>query len=183
MRKNYAAPKGMVVLLAITFLFTSYIPSTEYPIYFYPNPGSYELLVSGSSQLHINGPVTFKTGEAVSGEGMPYPTLKLKLQNQAKSHRNFLDLYLSDPKLSNPIEKGTYAITEQVEGFFKDFKGVFGFAEIDHFGELPYFSRKGRITIYDAEKEYLSGCLELILSNTLGEIIEVKGNFVACLER
>ncbi|MGI9547307.1 MAG: hypothetical protein ACR2MM_08730 [Flavobacteriaceae bacterium] len=178
MKKNYAVPLGLVLLMAITFLCTSYIPIAEHRADILPNPGNFELVVSGNNTLYLKGSVAIEAGEMVSSEGDFYPTLNLKLLKNGKDNGQFLNLYMANPKLSHPLKTGNYAVTENIDGFIRDFKGVFGFADIDHFGELPFFSEQGQITICDTENRRVSGRLQLKLSNSAGEIIEVKGSFV-----
>lgn len=178
MKKKYAVLHGLVLLTAITFLCTSYITDAENPADFLPDPGNYELEVSGSQRLLLKGLVAIETGQKVSSEGVPYPTLSVKLLKEGTDNGHFLDLYMATPKLTHPLKKGTYNITEHVDGFVKDFKGVFGFADIELFGELPFFSEEGQITICDVQNKRMSGRLQLKLSNSAGEIIEMAGSFV-----
>lgn len=182
MRKNYAIPLGIFLLTAITFWCTSYIPSQAYPITFNPDPGDFELVVSGSNELYLKGSVLLDASSRISEKGTSYPEIRLRLIGEDGNHSNFIDLFLATPDLSYPLKGGTYVITENVKGLFRDFDGVFGFADLDHFGEMPFFSKEGKITIVEADDELLLGSLKMELGNTQGQLIEIEGNFVTYQE-
>ncbi|MEN8799049.1 MAG: hypothetical protein ABF293_07385 [Flavobacteriaceae bacterium] len=182
MRKNYAIPLGIVLITAITFWCTSYIPSQSYPITFDPEPGHFEMVVSGTNELYLSGSVVLDTTRRVSVNGNSYPEIRLRLKGDGAAHNNFIDLFLATPELSYPLSGGTYAVTENVKGLFRDFDGVFGFADLYQFGEIPFFSKEGKISIVEANNQLLLGSLKMELGNTLGEVIEIEGNFVTYRE-
>ena len=182
MRKNYALPLGIILITAITFWCISYIPSNSYPITFDPEPGHFEMVISGTNELYLTGSVFLDTTRRVDDRGKTYPEIRLRLKGDGASQNNFVDLFLATPELSFPLSGGTYTVTENVRGLFRDFDGVFGFADLDQFGEIPFFSRQGKISLMQANNELLLGSLKMELGNTHGEVIEIEGNFVTYQE-
>ncbi len=182
MRKNYALPLGILLMTAITFWCTSYIPSRSYPITFNPEPGHFEMVISGTDELYLSGRVLLETTGRISGNGNRYPEIRLRLKGDGAVQNNFIDLFLATPEVSYPLSGGTYTVTENVKGLFRDFDGVFGFADLDQFGEIPFFSKQGKISIVVANNKLLLGSLKMELGNTLGEVIEIEGNFVTYQE-
>ena len=168
--------------MAITFLCTSYIPSFHPSSLSEPSPGQYEIVVKGDTPLLLRGTVNFESQPAITREGMSYTKWNIRLRNHEGGDRHFLDFYLVDALSSNALDKGSYHITENVESFFSEFKGVFGFADIDQLGELPFFSRQGRITIFEVGEKSLTGTLQLELRNASGKKIALEGNFMAVKE-
>ncbi len=179
MRKYYSVPAGFIVLTAIAFLCTSYIPSIHSTSSSTPDKGHYNIVVKGEHPVYLNGIVDFDAHSTVSGNGETYTKWNIRLRDHEGYNRHFLDFYLVNTLSSDVLEKGSYRISENIESLLTEFRGVFGFADIDQCGELPYFSRKGRITILNAGEESLTGSLELELRNAAGRIIEVEGNFSA----
>ena len=182
MRKYYSVPAGFIVLTAITFLCTSYIPTFQSFTKSEPQPGHYEIVVKGENPIYLKGFVDFKSQAATSRQGEPYTKWNIRLRNHQGADRHFLDFYLVNTFSTDELDTGSYPITENIESFFDEFKGVFGFADIDRLGELPYFSKQGRITIIDADEESLTGSLQLELRNAAGKMIAVEGSFSAAKE-
>ena len=179
MRKNYSVPAGFIVLMAITFLCTSYLPSFQSPSSTELNPGQYEIVVKGHKPIYLKGAVDFDSQATVTDDGETYTKWNIRLRNLEGANRHFLDFYLANTLSSISLDKGAYYVTENIESFFGEFEGVFGIADIDQFGELLFFSRQGRITIYKAEKESLTGSIQLELRNASGKLISVEGDFSA----
>ena len=170
---------GAVLITVITFFCTSYIPNANPPVEFNPNPGEYELLVTGSDKLFLQGNINYNTNTRISEEDTDCPTLHLVLHQEDNPGSKILDLYLAHPELTNPLTRRSFNVSEEIRGFVRDFEGVFGIADIDCLGELPFFSKKGQIEILDSEDGLLAGFLNIQLSNALGEIIQIEGNFKA----
>ncbi len=182
MKKNYSGPISILLLISITFLCTSYMPFYQDSDDIILEEGKYELVAKGNTELDLKGAIGFTSVEEISSEGTTYSTLNLRFKNDDRFSPHFFEFYITNTDISKPLIKGTYKISENIEGFIKDFKGVFGIADIAIFGELPFFTEKGQITIYHLEDASLSGRVDLTLTNTLGEIIEVSGDFVAAKE-
>ena len=101
------------------------------------------------------------------------------LQDEKNNKDHSFNLYIADQNNSSSVKQGNYMIPENINGFIHQFQGAFGVANITEFGELPFFSERGQITVSLVDQESLAGHLQLSLSNALGEIIEVQGKFVA----
>ena len=173
MKKKYISPIGIAFLAITTILSTSFIPLEISTADLWPEPGKYELTVKGQEVLCLQGNIFYNsTQDQLSA-------WNLVLRDESKAIEHALDFYIADQKYNNGVELGDYRISENVEGFFKEFQGVFGVADIDQFGELPYFTEAGLITINKIQQETLAGHLQLVLSNNKGETIQVEGKFVA----
>ena len=178
MKKYYSNLSSIACLAILTFLFTSYIPSDLSSESKDAESGKYILQANGSSEILMEGPVEYYLEDRTDRHGRIYHTLNLKLRNDLTGHHQF-ELFITDVENSFNFNGGDYLFSENIEGFLKEFKGVFGVANIDQFGELPFFSKEGQITITRIDQNTLSGRLQLTLNNTLGELIEIKGNFAA----
>ena len=179
MKKKYSFPIGIAFLAAIFILFTSYIPADTHPEENWPELGKYELSVKGDQELNLQGRIFY---DYLVGTDQPQDqisTCRLQLRDENNRIEHSFDFYIADQKNIATIKQGDYLISKNIDGFFKDFKGVFGVADISELGELPFFTEKGKITISYAEDESIAGILQLILSNNMGETIEVEGKFFA----
>ena len=178
MKKKYSYPFGITFLVAVSILSTSFIPiATESEIY-WPEPGSYELLVKGEKELNIQGHISYDQNLDAEEQGQLPSTYHLKLRQENKLIEHSFDLFIGDELNNSGLEEGIYHISEDIQGIFKEFEGVFGVADIVEFGELPYFTEKGKITISHVNGETLAGQLQLTMSNYLGEEIKVEGKFI-----
>ena len=173
MKKKYIRPIGIAFLAITTILSTSFIPLEESAASLWPELGRYELTVEGQEVLCLQGNIFYNSTQN------QLSAWNLVLRDESKEAEHALDFYIADQNNHNGVEQGNYPITENIEGLFKEFRGVFGFAEIDQLGELPYFTEEGRITINKIQKETLTGHLQLTLSNNNGETIRVEGKFIA----
>ena len=182
MKKKYSVPLGILLLISITYLCVAYIPSTEAKGVDHLEPGRYELIAKGDIDLNLAGTAVFGMEQSISNNGAINERLELQLKNPLSTGGHYITIYVSDREFSRSLKKGTYLITENIEGFINQFEGVFGFADIEPLGELPYFARKGEITIIKADNNSIAGRLMMILRNASGDIVELEGDFLASLE-
>ena len=174
MRHYYTKTLLGILLVALSGLISSSSPA-EYRSHRQMQDISEEpLRAFGQEAIWLSGDLAFATGMETSAEGEQRTALNLYLEDWDGAQNHSLDLYISDIE-AGPMHK----VTEKIDGFLNDFKGVFGFANIDSFGELPYFTKAGEITISRIEGEELRGSLDLVLTNSDGNEIEVRGDFTA----
>lgn len=183
MKKHYTVPLSILSLILIAFLCTSYIQSLRLNDVISLEEGAYEISALGDIPLNLEGSVFVNIDEVVLEDGKSYTTMNLKLEGDGEVERHLLEIYIADPEISRPFTKRTYAVTENIQGFINDFRGVFGFADIDRFGELPFFTKKGQISIFHTDHKRMAGNLKLTLMNTLGRTIELEGDFTAAHNR
>ncbi|MGB5172561.1 MAG: hypothetical protein WBN11_12800 [Eudoraea sp.] len=142
--------------------------------------GQYLLKTKGDKEINLQGTISFLTSIEVSANGEKYAVLKLDLSDTKSINGHSFGFIVSEPYgKSKEIGAGTYPITSQINGFLNYFEGVFGFANISAFGELPYFAKEGSITIESMDQTKLEGFLDIIFINPDGENISVIGNFDA----
>ena len=182
MKKKYSIPLGIVFFTAISILSTSFIPFYNTPEPIWPELGKYELWVKGDQELCLQGRVFYDYLVGTDQENDQFSTWRLKLQDEDIRFDHSFVFYIADQKNKSAVQQGNYLISKNIDGFIKDFEGVFGVGDIDELGELPFFTKQGKITISHIEKETMAGNLQLLLSNNAGEIIEVEGKFFAPID-
>lgn len=145
--------------------------------------GSYSLLASGNLNQELKGAISFKTKIHTTAYGNPFSTLELKLNNDEDNARHSMGFLISEKNQAREISVGSYAVAGNIEGFLNNFDGVFGFANVDAMGELPFFAQKGRIVITDITDDILKGKMEITLHNSKGKLFKIKGDFRAVRNR
>ena len=179
MKRKYSVPLAVLLIISLSYLLTSHVTFSVASVPEHLEPGDFELVASGSSQMDLNGMAAFKTVNTISSDGDVYQQLKLIFSDPTDPGKHNITIYFTKPDVADHLERGTYYITENISGFINDFEGVFGFADIGKMGELPYFTKKGQIRISASDENNIAGRLKLVLKNNLGEIVEVRGDFVA----
>ena len=183
MKKYYTVPLFILSIVAITSLCISYVLPEKLMDEISLEDGAYELTSSGELSLNLSGFAYLNTDDVISEDGSLYTTVKLELENEEEADKHFLDIYITDSGINQPFVKRTYAISENIDGFINDFQGVFGFANIDRLGELPFFTKEGYISIFHSDHHRMAGNLKLTLMNTIGQTIELEGDFIATNNR
>ena len=141
--------------------------------------GSYTIKTIGENPLELKGAITFETSVETTSRGVRFVTLKLNLENTNEIGSHSMGFLISRQGKLKAIGSGTYRISEKINGFLKQFDGVFGFANIEVLGESPYFAREGRIVIEKIDVESLSGSMDISLVNLEGKQLIIKGDFSA----
>ena len=179
MKKKYSIPFGIAFLAVISILSTSLIPVADESDVNWPEKGSYELVVKGERELYLQGQILYNQVSDLEEQANKSTTWCLKLRQKNNLPEHSFDFYIGDQRSRSGLEQGIYHISENLQGIFKEFEGVFGVADLTEFGELPYFTDNGKITIGHVDENSLTGQLHITLSNYLGEKIQVEGKFVA----
>lgn len=141
--------------------------------------GMYELRSTGNLNQNLNGVVNFETAIERTNEGIPFSTLRLKLGCEKGNSNHFIEFLISKENMDEYISKGSYQISKESDGLLHNFDGVFGFADIQELGELPFFANDGEISIDYGDEKRLQGTISIGLSNANGKSIKLNGNFVA----
>ena len=137
--------------------------------------GTYSFRSTGTINSNFTGDIAFKTSEHNSSENESFSTIKFKLVN----HNHSMDFLISKKNASRKILPGTYKVTNDSDGFLNYFEGVFGYANIEESGEMPFFTREGEIKIKYIDNKTVYGFLKIDLDNANNESIHIKGNFIA----
>ncbi len=140
--------------------------------------GGYLLRSKGVIDREIKGDIRFEIDRQKAIKGEDYSTLKLQFGNQQLDH-NFMELLICLKGTTQEIKRGTYEVTQHIEGFSNYFDGVFAFANDDILGERPFFSEKGSVTISEVAQGVLSGSIKVTMGDFHGNRFEVQGNFMA----
>lgn len=141
--------------------------------------GSYVLNIAGESELKLEGIINFETEIKRSSKGKEYTILKLSLNECQELPGHSLGFFLSKHYRLTKIGNGRHEISGNIEGFLNYFDGVFGFANINEFGELPFFAKNGSITIDNLDDKKLKGSINVVFENTNEGSFEITGNFIA----
>lgn len=179
MKRKYSLALGLLLLISITYLCTSYIPFPFEVKGKQLESGSYDLKVQGRETMKLLGTASYASVPAVSDKGRNTQKFQLRLVGENKKETHSITIYFTGLESSDPLKKGTYYITQNISGFLNNFEGVFGFADIHLYGELPFFAKRGTIQISNSDERNLEGRLDLELKNNAGEVVEVSGDFAA----
>ncbi len=174
------------IYLALPLLCTSYIPIGKLNVTTgIPEPGDnindggYTVKVFGDRNLDLKGTTEFETVVETLADGRHLSTLKLSLKNDKSEPSHTLGFLISKENDSGQLHPGSYKISKNIDGFLNNFDVVFGFANIEVLGELPFFAERGQIIVFEIGKDNLRGNLNIALRNANGNRLIVKGNFKA----
>ncbi len=166
--------------IVLPLLFTSYISPKTVWAAADPEAGNYILQVTGSSNLELNGNILYSTAIETTASGRKYTLMELRLDNRQLSEAHSLGFLISRPGSSVELSTGTYKISMNgTGGYFPNFDGAFGFANIDSAGELPFFAMEGTIKISRRDLNNMEGSLEMTFRNENSENLKIKGKFKA----
>lgn len=141
--------------------------------------GSYSLQASGNLNQELRGGISFKTDIKTATDRTSFSILELKLKNDSDKIGHSMGFLISRQNQSHEITVGTYRVVEDINGLLNNFEGVFGFANVDVMGELPFFAQKGKIVITHLTKDTLEGSIMVTLRNSRKKTIKVNGHFMA----
>ena len=141
--------------------------------------GRYVLNVAGESEFQLHGIINFETAIKRSSKGKEYTILKLNLNDGQELPGHSLGFFLSKQHQSLKMARGRHKISGNIEGFLDYFDGVFGFANINQFGESLFFAKNGAITINNIDDKILKGGINVVFENPNKGSFEINGNFIA----
>ncbi|NJB71660.1 hypothetical protein GGR42_002122 [Saonia flava] len=142
--------------------------------------GNYVINASGDLQKEFQGEIEFEEVIIKSIKGVEYSTLRLNLKNRLNGQVHSMQFLISkERKNKNNIREGVYRVGNHIEGFINCFDGVFGFANIKSFGELPFFANSGKIRIEHVGQDVLKGSIAVTMKNTNNNEINIQGSFSA----
>ena len=133
----------------------------------------------GEQKVDIPSGWVFREKVEALPDGSLYPTLMLTVPEQSHRSKGFKDLQLviSDRQRAN-IDNGNYQISG-VSSFLEHITHVFGVANYEVWGELPFFATAGNVRINYKEEQQMFGYVHLECQNQNGERIVINGPFVA----
>jgi hypothetical protein len=140
---------------------------------------NYDLEATGALKQQLAGEVYFENILKTNREGIPFSSLSLKFVEDDSSERHLMEFLITRQNQSNPIKKGKYEVVDDIDGFFNDFDGVFGFANVNDLGEKPFFTKKGKVVITEITNLALIGYMDVTLQCSDGSEIFIKGGFNA----
>ncbi len=179
MKLRFLAVLALGILLIISLVLVRFSYKTHSVVISLPAEGSYQLVARGTDTMSYSGIVQFKNKSYISPKGITHRILELGLVHGEKEEAEFISFIISSDPGVDSFRKGIYKITNNIDGFLSDFEGVFGFANIEQEGELPFFASEGTLQLYDIEEERITGGINATFSNSLGETIAIEGHFVA----
>lgn len=179
MPRNFIKSVRLTVWLVMLFVFTSYISPYEKNRDVAFVEGRYHLKTSDNEPMLLEGNIFFSTAISSSSKGKPYSIIKLDLENSGNSVVHSMGFMISKQNRNKEIQQGKYKVPVKIDGFIKNFEGVFGFANIKEKGELPFFAEYGNIVISYIGPKLLIGNLKIKLKNAEGKHLNIKGEFTA----
>lgn len=142
--------------------------------------GNYSINTTGDIQRDFEGVIDFETVVVISSKGIKYSTLKLNLKNHENQQVHSMQFLISKENMGEQqITTGAYKVANDIDGFINCFDGVFGFANIRSFGELPFFANSGKIRIEYINQDVLKGTIVVAMNNAKNKKINIQGNFTA----
>ena len=168
---------GLLTLMPLFLISNSKVDDFLEPAQ--PFEGSYSLWVSGNLNRELKGAIRFETGIKKAADRTSFSVLELKLSNDSDTIGHSMGFLISRQNQSHEITVGTYRVTEDIDGLLYDFDGVFGFANVDVMGELPFFAQRGKIVITRLTDNVLEGSIMVTLRNSSKKTIKVNGHFRA----
>ncbi|WP_411029551.1 hypothetical protein [Spongiimicrobium sp. 3-5] len=174
---NKSIRTGLCIITLL--LFTSYRPVNDSGNKSEFLKTSYTLTTTGDYSLELQGEFYFETTLETSGKGTKFSVLKLGLKSDENQLPYTMEFLISQRNRSNEISSGVYRVNNDIDGFLNYFDGVFGFADIQEKGALPFFTKKGKVVILRKEQDKLWGIMEITLRNEQGKQINISGNFSA----
>ncbi len=179
MLRIYGNGIKLVLWTAVSLLFVSHNVSYKDEVDYIDLDGTYALRTAGAHDLELNGRINFESALEVTANGSYFATLKLNLESSSKDRRHSMGFLISKQDRAKPIGAGTYRISRDIDGFLNRFDGVFGFANIEADGELPYFATRGKVGILRLTKNKLRGSIDIELENANGKQLIIRGDFTA----
>lgn len=105
--------------------------------------------------------------------------LKIQWRHRSDERTCSIVVTVVDPKVGLGVPLGSFAVARRISGFMEDFDGVFGYANIEALGELPYFTHYGSITIERVSDAEIGGYADLTFRSPEGSLFNLKGGFMA----
>lgn len=127
----------------------------------------------------LNSKMRFVIGTEISSDGTRFSILKLHVKDDDMTSEDSLEFIISKKKSLGEIGPGNYRIAKDEDGFLNYIDGVFGFLDSKDSGELPFFAHFGEITITEFDNQAVNGFMDIYLKNTIGDTIQIRGDFVA----
>lgn len=141
--------------------------------------GKYALQSTGNLSQFLDGKMNFESTIEIDRNSNTTSILKLKLDGDDNDLTHSMEFLISKENTNEQISKGSYLISQDPIGFLKNFDGVFGFANINALGELPFFAKSGEVRIDFVDDFTVKGMLNVSLRNANGKSINIEGDFVA----
>lgn len=140
---------------------------------------AYNLRASGNLNKDLSGNIEFETITETLYNDNTLSVLKLRLRSDKKNDQHSMEFLISKENLSGYMPPGSYGIARDRDGLLSYYNGVFGFANIELLGELPFFAHEGEININYIDHEIVKGSMNISLRNANGEKIRLMGDFIA----
>jgi hypothetical protein len=139
----------------------------------------YSIQISGDLNGSLSGEIDFEDTIETTSKGVHFSTLKLKFNNMDETFQHSIEFLIAKENMNRLLGVGAYKVINNKYGMLNYFDGVFGYVNIDTIGELPLFAKRGKIKIYSLSKTEILGSLDVVLNNTDGQSVHIKGNFKA----
>jgi len=169
----------LVFWICMLLLFTSSGSTKTDNVYEHLEVGKYTIQTTGALEEMLRGTVYFTTESKISETGVSYASLAICFHTNIENESHKMKFLISEKNPNNRIDVGVYEVANKFNGLLNYFDGVFGFADVEKLGELPFFAADGKIKIDTIDEEILKGSIAIVLEKNSGETISVSGNFVA----
>ncbi|MFD0796046.1 hypothetical protein ACFQZJ_01125 [Maribacter chungangensis] len=140
--------------------------------------GTYLLEVDGNTDYKIAGDISFRSLNKISSTGTVFSVLKLNFNGEKSELPHDMEIVVCKESKTNSLPLGNYKVNT-VESFLNPSDGVFGAFSSNTLGEKLFFTKKGGVRITHVSNTNVKGTLSMVLLNSKGETINIKGDFDA----
>lgn len=171
------------ILMALTALITIGFASYMSP---YKNlsdekdkHGSYYLssVLEGKTTM-LEGPVFYEIAEQHSGTRKT-PVFKLHFLNANLNSRHDLGFIIPLTQQQIIKQDDVFTVASEIDGFINKFESVFGYANFEDKKASLYFTDNGSIKIMKITDAGINGQMNMVLKDSRGKSLELRGNFNA----
>ena len=177
-----------VVGKSLRLIFFGFIPlfllSNSSPTVVYPaiKSGSCKFNVTGKYNLKIEGVASFQNMIEEREWGSDYNKLILNFVSNGNAEIQTIEFVIASNRITKSKKVSGYYGIKTLNGLIDGFEGVYGFADINRFNDLPFFIKTGGIRIFKNNDDTIDGSLEVQFKNANGESLNIKGSFIAELK-
>jgi hypothetical protein len=133
----------------------------------------------GDNEIQVKSDFVFKEEIEVLPNGSQFTTIIISVPKKINGLQELEELEFVIADSNRPIMGSVNYSIGEVPSFFGHGSKVFGVANYEIWGELPFFATSGNVRISHKEKEHLFGYIQMECHNQNGEKVKIRGPFAA----
>lgn len=141
--------------------------------------GTFQFEFSGVLNEMRVGSAAFTMNTVIDEHGKDVKSLALTFTSKNQCGKELIEFIISpNAGVNSESTKGVYKI-KNLNQFMHGLNGVYGYADINEWSELPFFVKNGSISINANKEEAVIGSLEVNYENAAKEALFIRGSFNA----